>query len=508
MQRPVMIQATSSNAGKSILAAGLCRLLARRGVKCAPFKAQNMSLNSFVTGAGEEMGRAQALQAAACGEEPSALMNPVLLKPLGEHLSQIILLGKPLGIMSYAEYLKMKARLWREVKKAWGLLSKDYEIVIIEGAGSPAEINLRRHDIVNMAVARFTGARVVLTADIDRGGAFAALAGTMALLGRADRSTVAGFILNKFRGDRELLAPAIAKISLRLRRPFFGVMPMLSGLRLPDEDSVSFMEGRSVCLSGKSSEPCLIVGLIAYPGASNLTDVDALAGEPRVRVVKMEQPEDIGDADLLILPGTRNTGAALDFLLENDFPRALAAYARRALGLGRGALVGICGGLQILGRSLEDPASLEPGRAGPGLGLLPLDTVLEKKKVLKRGPATAFACLGAGEKRLEGYEIHHGRSKTGGAVPVMTDAAGLPIGWTAPQWLDSKGVARVWGAYLHGLFDADCFRHAFLARMREEAGLKPENGLPFSLGPELDRLADQMEENLDVTGILGPGVEK
>lgn len=500
-----MVQGTCSDAGKSLVAAALCRLFARRGLNVAPFKAQNMALNSFVTLAGEEMGRAQALQAAACGLEPDARMNPVLLKPVSDQGSQVIVLGRPVGMMRVREYMAYKRTAWKAVCRAWAELSRGRDVMVLEGAGSPAEINLRLHDIVNMRMAAHAGAKVLLVADIDRGGAFAALAGTMTLLGRADRRRVAGFALNRFRGDASLLGPALEGVSRRTRRPFFGVIPMIPDLRLPEEDSVSFKLGKSPGIdNGAASAPrgVLDVALIDLPHISNVTDCDALRAEPGLRLRAVRRPGELGAPQLVILPGSRNSMADMAFLRASGLAEALRAHARNCLAEGRGMVVGICGGLQVLGARIHDPLGLEAGEGGErsmdGLGLLPLVTELAAGKTLRRVEGTALPALAGDALPVAGYEIHHGVSESRGAAVVMRAADGDPLGWGLP---DEARTARIWGSYLHGVFDGDSFRHALLGRLRREAGLPAVAGARWDLGPELDRVADVVAASLDMAAI-------
>lgn len=497
----LMVQGTCSDAGKSLITAALCRLLARRGLRVAPFKAQNMALNSFVTLGGEEMGRAQALQAVACGLEPDARMNPILLKPTSDQGSQVIVRGRPVGMMRVREYLAYKRTAWKAVCRAWAELAADRDVMVLEGAGSPAEINLRSHDIVNMRMAAHAGAAVLLVADIDRGGAFAALAGTMSLLSRADRARVAGFALNRFRGDASLLAPAMEAVSRRTRRPFFGVIPMISELRLPEEDSVSFKLGRSPGIArGTGNVPpgALDIALIDLPHISNVTDCDALRAEPGVHLRAVRHAEELGAPELVILPGSRNSIRDMRFLRDSGLAEAVRAYALACLAQRRGAVVGICGGLQLLGERLEDPLGLEAGGSAQGLGLLPLVTELQVGKTLRRTEGTALTPLAGAPLPVAGYEIHHGRSRCSGANVVMRDAVDEALGWGQ---LDGAGTARIWGSYLHGVFDSDAFRHALLGCLRREAGLPPADGAAWDLGPELDRVADVVAASLDMAGI-------
>lgn len=530
----LMLQGTCSNAGKSLLTAALCRLLGRRGLKVAPFKAQNMALNSFVTPDGGEMGRAQVLQAAACGLPPDVRMNPVLLKPTSDTGSQVIVLGKPVGRMRVCEYLAYKPKAWKAVRRAYSSLAAGMDVMVLEGAGSPAEINLKAHDIVNMRMARHAGAQVLLVADIDRGGAFAALAGTMSLLGRAERARVAGYILNKFRGDPSLLAPALVALTRRTRRPFFGVVPMIEDLQLPEEDSVNFKSGLTPGLHpGAASQACssdiLDIAVVDLPHISNATDLDALRAEPGVRVRVIRRADAWGRPQAVILPGSRNSIADLRFLQASGLARALRRHAKECLRAGRGALVGICGGLQMLGQSIVDPLGLEEGGKESGLGLLPLRTTLHAAKQLRRVSGQALETVTGARLPVHGYEIHHGQSEPayvsataghgptfdpdgplglrGALVPVMRDAQQRPLGWgllAAPQEAgEDEPRTRVWGTYLHGVFDADGFRHAFLNNLRRDFKLAPQaHPGRYSLGPELDRLADVVENSLDMPAVL------
>ena len=522
----LMVQGTCSNAGKSLITAALCRLLVRRGLRVAPFKAQNMALNSFVTSDGKEMGRAQVLQAAACGLAPDVRMNPVLLKPTSDVGSQVIVLGEAVGHMRVGAYLRYKPEAWKAVRRAYRSLASGMDVMVLEGAGSPAEINLKAHDIVNMRMARYAGAHVALVADIDRGGAFAALAGTMALLTRAERARVEGFILNKFRGDASLLDPALAMLHKRTGKPFWGVVPMLENLRLPEEDSVSFKEGLTpgLHLGPRSARPAdgpevLDVVVPDLPHLSNATDIDALRDEPGVQLRIVRHADQWGAPQVVILPGSRNTVDDLRFLRRTGLAGRVREFARQCLERGKGAVVGICGGLQMLGAEIADPLGIEEGGCEPGLGLLPLSTRLLAAKRLCRATGWADAGLtGAERQPVAGYEIHHGETSSLGAAMqtqagdmeadpaasasmrvVMTDAAGRALGWGR---CDAHGCARVWGSYLHGLFDEDAFRHAFLRRLRQEAGLPPAPETAYSLGPELDRLADAVEASLDMPAIL------
>lgn len=524
----LMIQGTCSNAGKSLLTAALCRLLARRGLRVAPFKAQNMALNSFVTDNGGEMGRAQVLQAAACGLAADVRMNPVLLKPTSNLGSQVIVLGEPVGHMRVGEYLRYKPEAWKAVRRAYRSLAAESDVMVLEGAGSPAEINLKAHDIVNMRMARYAEARVALVADIDRGGAFASLVGTLSLLTRAERARVAGFILNKFRGDASLLDPAFSAIGRRTGKPFWGVVPMLEDLRLPEEDSVSFKAGLTPGLyaAPPAVAGCLDIVVPDLPHISNITDLDALREEPGVALRIVRHADQWGTPHAVILPGSRNAVDDLRFMRQAGLAECVRSFAANCLEQRCGAVVGICGGLQMLGAEIADPKGLEEGGTAPGLNLMPLVTELLEAKRLCRVDGWADSALSDAGRMLpvQGYEIHHGAtcpanassgSDAGSSVPaaedrrlrvIMSDQGRRPLGWGL---CDVQGRARIWGSYMHGLFDADAFRHAFLNSLRRETGLPEAAGNSFSLGPELDRLADAVEAALDmpaVCAVLGlPG---
>ena len=483
----LMVQATSSNAGKSVLCAALCRILLQDGYSVAPFKAQNMSLNSYVDREGRELGRAQATQARACRLEPEARMNPVLLKPNSDTGSQVILLGRPVGSMNVAEYIEAKPALFRAARAAYDELAEEHEVMVLEGAGSPAEINLKAHDIVNMRMAEYAAARVLLAGDIDRGGVFAALAGTMDLLAEWERSLVAGFVLNKFRGDPSLLAPALDALTRRTGKPFFGTVPFLADLGLPEEDSVSFKSG--VLDQEPSPERVVDVAFLDLPHVSNFTDLDALAGEPDVRVRIVRRAADLGEPAALILPGSKNVPGDLAHLRASGLADAVLALARA----GHAEIVGLCGGLQMLGLAIADPHGLESsaGHSMPGLGLLAVDTELAADKTLTQ----ARAVHAESGLDLYGYEIHHGltRPRDASAAPAVQRADGEVIGFAAPGGL-------VWGTYLHGAFDADPFRRWFLDRLRSRAGLPPLGRIaaPFDQEPALDRLADAVRAHLDM----------
>ncbi len=478
----IMFQATSSDAGKSLLAAAMCRILLRQGLRVAPFKAQNMSLNSFVTLDGGEMGRAQVTQAAACRLEPDVRMNPVLLKPSSDTGSQVIVMGKPVGTMRVGAYIEYKREAARAARAAYDDLAGEFDVMVLEGAGSPAEINLKAHDIVNMGMAAYARANVLLIADIDRGGSYASLIGTMECLEERERALVKGYVLNKFRGDASLLAPANEMIAYRTNVPVLGVVPFVHDHGLPEEDSVAFKAGRLVRERGTAE---LDIAVIDLRHISNFTDFDAFAREPDAHVRQVCKPEELGRPDAIILPGSKNTIGDMRFLRETGLAAAIAELA------GTCEIVGICGGLQMLGRSVADPLGLESSDAEtPGLGLLPLQTTLAESKTLTRA-----ACVHTPSGlSVYGYEIHHGTTTplSDGLQSCVVREDGKVIGHGLPS-------QRVWGTYLHGLFDADGFRRAFLNTLRVSKGLEPLNGEnPYDIQPALDRLADVVEAGMDM----------
>jgi cobyric acid synthase CobQ/L-threonine-O-3-phosphate decarboxylase len=473
----IMLQGLSSNAGKSVLTAALCRIFLQDGLTVVPFKAQNMSLNSFVTRDGDEMGRAQVLQAQACRLEPDVRMNPVLLKPNSETGSQVIVLGKPVGNMGVGQYIRYKPQVFATITAAYDELAAAAQVMVLEGAGSPAEVNLKSHDVVNMRMARHAGARVLLAGDIDRGGVFASFVGTMEVMEEWERAMVAGFIVNRFRGKRELLGDAVDYVRRFTGVETLGVVPYLTNLGLPEEDSVSFKEARP-----RSRNAELRIVAVDLPHISNFTDLDALGLEPDVDLRIARSPEDLDGADAVILPGSRNVFADLEYLQGSGIAAAVAAS--------EAVIVGVCGGLQMLGERIDDPEDVESGgMVARPLGLLPLATEMAVDKVLCQ-VRCVFMPTG---QEVAGYEIHHGRTRVlgEGAAPVMSRPDGTPIGW---------GCERVWGTYLHGVFDADAFRRSFLDELRKRKGLEPLGAVQvaYDLEAALDRLADVVRQNLDM----------
>jgi adenosylcobyric acid synthase len=473
-----MVCGTTSDAGTSRVVTGLCRSLARRGVRVAPFKAQNMALNSYVTASGQEIGRAQGVQALAAGVEPEVDMNPILLKPTGERTSQVVVLGKPVGHLDAAAYHAAKPGLRHTVLEALERLQARFDVVVLEGAGSPAEINLLEHDIVNLSVAAAVGAPALVVGDIDRGGVFAALYGTHALLPDHLRRLVRGFVINKFRGDPGLLASGLAALEARTGVPTLGVLPFVEGLDLDAEDSLA--------LPAAGPRPAgvgaLDVAVVRFPRISNFTDFDALAVEPGVSVRFVEHPAALGRPDLAVLPGTKATVADLDWLRRRHFPEALQDCT---------TVLGICGGYQMLGRTIDDPVESGAGTVD-GLGWLPVDTRFLPTKVTRQRRGTGWG------RPLTGYQIHHGRIST--ARPWLA----LDDGWGAEPDGAASPDGRVLGTTLHGLFESDGFRRAFLAevaRRRGKAYVASETSFPQEREALFDRLADLLEAHLDMAAV-------
>ncbi|MFA6562788.1 MAG: cobyric acid synthase [Verrucomicrobiia bacterium] len=485
----IMFQGTSSNAGKSILTAAFCRILLQDGFRVAPFKSQNMSLNSFVTRDGCEMGRAQVVQAQACHIEPSATMNPILLKPNSDTGSQVILLGKPIGNMNVGEYIRYKPQAFEAAKQAYDSLAAEHDVVVLEGAGSPAEVNLKHHDIVNMSMAQHAGAPVLLVGDIDRGGVFAAFVGTMEVLAEWERDLIAGFVVNKFRGNESLLKDALDYTARHTARPVFGVVPYLHNLGLPDEDSVTFKSGTGNPAPHATNGNSLEIAVIDLPHISNFTDFDALRLEPDVRLRIVRSVADLGQPDAIILPGSKNVISDLAYLRQNGLDHSICELART----GKTEVIGICGGYQMLGAEISDPHGIESaGQTTRGLGLLPLSTVLECEKILRRVTAKHMPSGLA----VHGYEIHHGQSDGGALQPIIRHDDGEAIGAAGSDGL-------VWGTYLHGLFDDDEFRRWFVDRLRSRRGLSPLGTVcaAYNLEPAFERLAEVVRKSLNVAEI-------
>jgi adenosylcobyric acid synthase len=461
----LLIAGTTSDAGKTTVVTGLCRWLARQGVRVAPYKAQNMSNNSMVCADGAEIGRAQWIQAVAAGAEPEAAMNPVLLKPGSDRRSHVVLMGEPWGELTARGFLTERTELAKAAFAAYDDLASRYDVVISEGAGSPTEINLRQSDYVNMGLAQHAQAPVVVVGDIDRGGVFASMFGTVALLDAADQALLSGFLVNKFRGDVSLLQPGIDMLTTATGRPTYGVLPWLPELWLDSEDALDIPVRRT------ASADVLTIAVVRFPRISNFTDLDALAVEPTNSVFFTTSPAEVRDADLVVLPGSRATVADLQWLREHGLADAVAAR----VAAGRPVL-GICGGYQVLGDAISDPLGVEGGGEHTGLGALPVATVFAAEKVLARPARTA-------------YEIHHG------VVTVTGEAADFPGGCR---------VGNTWGTIWHGLLDDDAARHAFLTEIAELTGKPaPDGTVSFAALREsrLELLADAIDAHVD-TGAL------
>ncbi len=470
----LMVQGTGSGVGKSLLVAALCRLARRRGVRVAPFKAQNMSNNAAVTACGGEIGRAQALQALAAGVEAEVVMNPILLKPMADTRSEVVRLGHTDRLATDRPWRERREILWPVVTDAIAQLRGRFELVIAEGAGSPAETNLRDSDIVNMAVARHTHAHVLLVADIDRGGAFASLFGTWALLEDADRTLFRGFVLNRFRGDPSLLAPAPEDLARRTGVPVLGVVPWVHH-HLPEEDGGPALEGE---------DGLPVIGVVGYPRASNLDDLDPLRHESTVRLRWVRRPSDLAGVVAIVLPGSRNTLDDLRWTKENGLADVVRGLAADGV-----AVVGLCGGYQMMGARVTDPDGVEGGGSEEGLGLLDVRTELAPQKEIRRTRAHVIDG-GAAGATIDGYEIHHGKTVAGPGMRVWLNDGEAPLGYAAgPHW----------GCYLHGVFTDDAFRQAWLASLGVDGESRSWTGV---VERELDRVADVVEDALDVDGLF------
>lgn len=495
----IMLQGTSSHVGKSILTTALCRIFLQDGKKVVPFKAQNMALNSYVTKSGEEMGRAQVAQAEAAGLQPSVEMNPVLLKPTGNSCSQVILMGKPVGNMSAKEYHNgYSLKALDTVQQCLNKLSKEYEVLVIEGAGSPAEVNLKANDIVNMRIAKLLNAPVLLVADIDRGGALAALVGTLELLDPQERMLVKGLIINKFRGDLSLLKPAIDFLEEKTQKPVLGIIPYLDQLGIDDEDSVSLDDKKMGCTSAP-----IKIAVLRIPKISNFTDFESLAKESDVQLYYVAHGEKIGNPDLLILPGSKNTIEDLLYIKEQGYEKEIQRLISQEI-----PVIGICGGYQMLGEKILDPEQTESALTEiRGLGLLPIQTTFVSQKATYQVQAaytgTNFLQLNQEYSNLQGYEIHMGRTeyldaKTIRPFLITKDSAKTNF---APDGAVSKD-GLVLGTYLHGIFDNDEFRRDLLNSLRKKKNLMPLSpilNIQSQKQASYDRLADMVRNHLNMS---------
>lgn len=498
MAKPIMIQGTMSNAGKSLIAAGLCRIFAQDGYRVAPFKSQNMALNSFITDEGLEMGRAQAVQAGACGIAPRVCMNPILLKPTTDMGSQVIVNGEVVGNMRAADYFKKKRDYIPAIMEAYGKLDSEYDIIVIEGAGSPAEINLKKDDIVNMGLAELVDAPVLLVGDIDRGGVFAQLVGTVMLLDAKEQDRVKGVIINKFRGDISVLEPGLDMLKDRCGKEVLGVVPF-ADVEIGEEDSLSEE------LSKKEITGCIDIAVIRFPKISNFTDFQAFALESMVSVRYVEKVSELATPDAVILPGTKNTIMDMKWFRESGLEAAVIRCGRKG-----SLIMGICGGYQMLGQTIVDEEGVE-GEAHSqvrGMGLLPLVTYFggEKTRTRTEGETKEFAgCLRAlSGKKISGYEIHMGRTVE--SPDAGSDGHSAKGGFALLQGkTDGFCGDNVIGTYLHGIFDEEDFRTAFVRLLCDRAGIDYEAPARISYGEyrqmQYDKLADILRESLDMDRI-------
>lgn len=504
--RSIMVLGTASHVGKSLTTAALCRIFARAGYRVAPFKSQNMSLNSAATPDGYEIGRAQALQAEAAGIAPSVHMNPILIKPHCDTVAQIVVRGKVWRKLDARNYQEVRiAELLPIVEESYRILATQNDVIVLEGAGSPAEINLKENDIVNMRMAKIANAKCLLVGDIDRGGVFASLLGTCELLAPDERALIAGLVINKFRGDVSLLWPGVRMIEQRLGKPCLGVIPYLGHLSLDEEDSVGF-DQRPEAPWTEDAEPSrkLRIGVIALPSISNFTDFDALHAETSVALKHLRDPGSMALADVIVLPGSKETADDLRWMRECGFEPALKDFARKG-----GMIVGICGGFQMLGEQILDPHNMERAGIEQALNLLPVRTImaLDKITVPARGTLASSALFGQPIDPCEvsGYEIHLGTTEyLDGAAPFARIARqnnGTHALLDGCVSIDG----RICGTYLHGLFDGDAFRHAFLRAARAALQMDAPAGLTVwseLRRQQLDLLADAFAGALDLDAVF------
>lgn len=494
----LMVQGTGSSVGKSVLVTALCRIFARAGYRVAPFKAQNMALNSAVTADGGEIGRAQAVQAEAAGVDPTVDMNPILLKPEEDFRSQVVVRGQVYATLTYREYNRLKPELLEVVRESLERLRRSYDLVVIEGAGSPAEMNLKADEIVNMRIARLADAPVLLVGDIDRGGVFASLVGTLELLEPEERSMVRGFVINKFRGDASLLEPGLLSLEGRTGVPVLGVVPYYRDIVVAAEDSVSLEEG-----SGHVGGAYLLdIGVVRLPRISNFDDFEPLSQEPGVRVRFIRGPHEVNGADVIILPGTKSTVTDLAFLRTSGLADLICSRATSGT-----PVLGICGGYQMLGREIRDPEGVESSQAAvPGLSLLPVITTFLPRKTTQRirGQVAHGVSLfeAASGEALNAYEIHMGQGSAEGTRSpfLVTERQGQPV--THPDGAVNE-AGNVLGTYLHGLFHNAPLRRAFLWYLARRKGVavNPLWGCLPDAGSHYDRLADLVQAHLDVPRI-------
>ena len=492
--KTLMIQGTGSGVGKSILTAAFCRYFYQAGYKVAPFKAQNMALNSFVTERGEEIGRAQVYQAEACGLKPEVLMNPILLKPSGDNNSQVIVMGKPDGSRNAKDFYSRHIKHKEVVTKALEELRNKYELVIIEGAGSPAEINLKDWDLVNMFIAEKAQSPVLIVGDIDKGGVFAGLKGTYDLLSKSEQERVHGFIINKFRGDIDLLKPGIKQFEEMVGKPVFGVVPYFRDLVVDEEDSIP----QRFYAANHDESQVLNIAVIELPRISNFTDLSPLANDPSVSLQYVQHPSQLGNPDLIILPGSKNSVDDMNFLNKQGLASEILKRHKA------GAMVlGVCGGFQMLGKKIKDPELLESNnREADGLGLFDFETTLNPEKLTRQIQLETVRSRVFTERvQCEGYEIHMGRTTFDTTYPALFFSSNgenpMNFGIT-----NQEGTA--FGTYLHGFMDNDLFRESILRYIRNEKGIdEPKNRFDYAQfrSSELDKLADLIKSSIDMEAI-------
>lgn len=492
MAKSIMIQGTMSNAGKSVLTAGLLRIFHQDGYRAAPFKSQNMALNSYITKDGAEMGRAQVMQAEAAGIEPSVLMNPILLKPTNDTGSQVIVNGEAVGQMSAKDYYRKKKEYIPAVREAYEKLSEEYDIIVIEGAGSPAEINLKQDDIVNMGMAKIAGSPVLLAGDIDRGGVFAQIVGTLALLDEDERQMVKGTIINKFRGDLSILEPGLRILEEKTDVKVRGVVPYFH-LDLDEEDSLTERFAR------KSTTGLLDIAVIRLPRISNFTDFHALECMEEINLYYVETPGELKDPDLILLPGTKNTIEDLLWMRQNGLEAKVLKHASHGK-----PVFGICGGYQMLGETISDPEEMEGCKSVKGMGLLPVTTVFQKEKTRTRIQGQFLELTGifstlAGA-RMEGYEIHMGETARRDGAGILTLEDGNQI-----TKIDGASSGNIYGCYVHGVFDSEEVRSGLVKALLLEKGYADKEVRPLNMeeykNSQYDELARILRESLDMDAI-------
>jgi len=503
MAKSIMIQGTMSNAGKSLITAGLCRIFKQDGYKTAPFKSQNMALNSYITEDGLEMGRAQVMQAEAAGIKPSVLMNPILLKPTNDIGSQVIVNGEVIGNMNARDYFKYKKQLIPAIMKAYNKLAEEYDIIVIEGAGSPAEINLKTEDIVNMGMAKMAKAPVLLIGDIDRGGVFAQLVGTIILLEDDEKDMVKGLIINKFRGDKTILDPGISMLEERIKIPVVGVTPYIN-IDVEDEDSLTER------FTGSQEVGLIDIAVIRLPRISNFTDFNILESMEGVTLRYVKSVSELKNPDMIILPGTKNTMKDLQWMRQMGIESAIL----KAVAAGK-VIFGVCGGFQMLGDTISDPEKVEEGGSIKGMSLLPMDTVFQGDKIRTRVQGSFGTIEGIlkelSDIELEGYEIHMGISTLKENLVTMT---GITDFIKEESKADGAFLGNVYGTYVHGIFDKEQVAKTLIQSLGKEKGISMEQIPVMDYGlykeKQYDILADMLRKHLDmkkIYEILENGIE-